>query len=83
LLSIYTGEQTGPGGETFGGIVELGKAHALMGKLIDIWGTDLAPITTQVRPAHVIHTDQYKVGEFRIRNLLFRIAPCQGEKDQK
>ena len=64
LVSVETGEQSGPGRAAAGGIVELCEAQSVAGEPVQIRGMNFPAIAADVGIAHVIRHDQDDVGAF-------------------
>ncbi len=77
LLGIDTGQQTGPGRKTLGGIMKLGKTHAILSQAVDVGGSDLTSVTAQIGPTHIVHADEDDIGQTR-----FSSTPGKGDQEQ-
>lgn len=47
-MGIKTGQQAGPGRTAAAGVIELGKAEAILGKAVNVWGFNLTAIAAQI-----------------------------------
>ena len=69
LMRVHAGEQRSPCGAAPAGIVKLREPHALVGQGIQSRGANLAAVTADIAPAHVISHGDNDVGTGRLVGL--------------
>ena len=62
LVWVKACHQGCPGGAAPSAVIELGEAHASLGKGVEVRGVDFAAMVTEVGKPHVVHHDEDDVG---------------------
>ena len=69
LMRVHAGEQRGPRGAAAAGVVKLRKTHALVRQRIQPRRADLAAVTADIAPPHVVRHCNDDIGAGRLGGL--------------
>jgi len=65
-IAVNSAHQGGPGWPATGGVIELGKAQAVLGQFVQVGRVDFPAEASEVGKAHVVGENDDDVGTFHL-----------------